>query len=119
MSAVSSADHSSFGSDFARSISADAVILMPGPGTDAAMRRPQLVACFGRFGFVPDYECDLIDLHPAAVCVRRQRGKIAETLVGAMENALARANKQFSGLQGKLQVRDAELKEAHRHIAAL
>jgi GT2 family glycosyltransferase len=103
----------------ALSISADAVILMPGPGTDAAMRRPQLVACFGRFGFVPDYECDLIDLHPAAVCVRRQRGKIAETLVGAMENALARANKQFSGLQGKLQVRDAELKEAHRHIAAL
>jgi hypothetical protein len=36
-----------------------------------------------------------------------------------MENALARANKQFSGLQGKLQVRDAELKEAQRHIAAL
>ena len=103
----------------ALSISADAVVLMPGPGTDAAMRRPQLVECFGRFGFVPDYECDLIDLHPAAVCVRRQRGKIAEALVGAMENALARANKQFSGLQRKLQVRDAELKEAHRHIAAL
>ena len=103
----------------ALSISADTVVLMPGPGTDAAMRRPQLVECFGRFGFVPDYECDLIDLHPAAVCVRRQRGKIAEALVGAMENALARANKQFSRLQGKLQVRDAELKEAHRHIAAL
>src|SRR5205814_9233561 len=56
------------------SISADAVVLMPGPGTDAARRRPQLVECFGRFGFLPDYECDLIDLHPAAVCVRRQRG---------------------------------------------
>ncbi|HEX3620463.1 MAG TPA: glycosyltransferase [Candidatus Udaeobacter sp.] len=98
---------------------ADAVVLMPAPGTDAAMRRPQLVACFGRFGFVPDYECDLIDLNPAAVCVRRQPGKIPEGLVGAMENALARANKQFSGLQGKLQVRDAELKEAHHHIAAL
>jgi GT2 family glycosyltransferase len=98
---------------------ADAVVLMPRPGTDAAMRRPRLVECFGRFGFVPDYECDLVDLNPAAVCVRRQRGKIAETLVGGMENALARAHKQFSGLQGKLQVRDAELKEAHRHIAAL
>ena len=103
----------------ALSSSADAVVLIPGPGTDAAMRRPRLVAYFGRFGFVPDYECDLIDLNAAAVCVRRQRGNTAEAPAGAMENALARANKQFSRLQGKLQVRDAELKEAHRHIAAL
>ena len=35
-----------------------ALVLMPGPGTDAAMRRPQLVACFGRFRFVSNYECD-------------------------------------------------------------
>ena len=46
---------------------ANAIILVPRPGADPATRRPQLVECFGRFGFVPDYECDLIDLDPGAV----------------------------------------------------
>lgn len=54
---------------------AKAIVLIPGAGADAR-RRPQLVECFGRFGFVPDYEYDLIDLHPGAVCLRRQDRRV-------------------------------------------
>ncbi len=97
---------------------ADTIVLVPGPGADPARRRPELVRRFTRFGLVPDYEYDLMDLHPGAVCLRRQR-ETAGALVPAMENALARVNKQFSALEARLQVRDAELKEAHRHIAAV
>src|SRR5206468_7854297 len=61
----------------------------------------------------------LMDLHSGAVCLRRQRETAGALVPAAMENALARVNKQFSALQARLQVRDAELKEAHRHIAAL
>ena len=49
---------------------ADTIVLVPGPGADPARRRPELVQCFSRFGFVPDYECDLMDLDPGAVCLR-------------------------------------------------
>jgi hypothetical protein len=93
MSAVSSADHSCFDSEFARAISrrfehsrflivganaqnlqcqlaeagreADAWShgelaskLSHDTGKARFKTRPQLVACFGRFRFVPDYECD-------------------------------------------------------------
>jgi DNA repair exonuclease SbcCD ATPase subunit len=98
---------------------AERIVLMPGPGADATRRRPQLVECFGHFGFLPDYECDLIELHPAAVSLRHQPAERAGSLVSAMENAFARVNQRSSTLQGRLQARDAELKEAHRHIAAL
>ena len=47
----------------------DNIVLMPGPGADAAKRRADLVRCFGRFEFVPDYTCDLTDLNAGAVCL--------------------------------------------------
>ena len=98
---------------------ADAVVLLPGPGADAGRRRPQLVQCFGRFGFVPDYECGLIELDPGAVCLRGQRGEAAGEHALAIEKALARITNQLSALQRTLQIREAELKEAHRHVAGL
>ena len=98
---------------------ADTIVLMPGPGAYVARRRPELVQRFTRLGFVPDYEYDLMDLHPGAVCLRRQPDETAGALVPAMENAFASVSKQFSTLQARLQARDAELKEAHRHIAAV
>ena len=51
---------------------ADNIVLLPGPGAEAARRRPQLVQCFERFGLLPDYECDLMELDPGALCLRRQ-----------------------------------------------
>src|SRR5262249_49092059 len=98
---------------------ADAVVLLPGPGAAVGRRRPQLVQCFGRFGFVPDYECDLIELDPGAVCLRGQRSQAVGEHALAIEKALARITNQVSALQRRLQIREAELKEAHRHVAAL
>ena len=98
---------------------ADAVVLLPSPGADAGRRRPQLVQCFGRFGFVPDYECDLIELNPGAVCLRRQPSAAAGQHTHPMEKALARVTNELSTLQRKLQLRETELKEAHRHVAGL
>jgi len=51
---------------------AASIVLVPGPGADAARRRPSLVQCFERFGLLPDYECDLMELDPAAVFLRHQ-----------------------------------------------
>src|SRR6184192_1588177 len=48
------------------------VVLVPGPGADASRRRPQLIQYFMHFGLHPDYECDLIELDSAAVCLRHQ-----------------------------------------------
>jgi len=98
---------------------ADAIILLPCPGTDPATRRPQLVKCFGRFGFVPDYECDLIDLDTGAVCLRRQPSKEPGELVPPVERTFARLNSQLGALRRTLEIRGSELEGAQRHIAAL
>ncbi|PYI40563.1 MAG: hypothetical protein DMF12_12950, partial [Verrucomicrobia bacterium] len=98
---------------------ANAIILVPRPGADPATRRPQLVECFGRFGFVPDYECDLIDLDPGAVCLRRQPSKEPDELVAPVERTLARLNSQLGSLRRTLEIRGSELEGAQRHIAAL
>jgi hypothetical protein len=98
---------------------ADAIVLIPGPGADPATRRPQLVECFGRFGFAPDYECDLIDLDPGAVCLRRQPGKEAGELVAAAETAFARLTTQLGALQRALCGRNSELQAADLHIATV
>ncbi|PYJ57157.1 MAG: hypothetical protein DME82_03140, partial [Verrucomicrobia bacterium] len=95
------------------------MVLLPGPGADAGRRRPQLIQCFGRFRFAPDYECGLIELDPGAVCLRGQRGEAAGEHALAIEKALAGITNQLSALQRKLQIREAELKEAHRHVAGL
>jgi hypothetical protein len=56
---------------------ADSIVLLPGPGAEATGRRPQLVQCFERFGLMPDYECDVMELDPAALCLQRQPGVAA------------------------------------------
>jgi O-antigen biosynthesis protein len=94
------------------------IVLIPSPGADVARRRQQLVRCFGRFGFLPDYECDLIELDPAAVCLRHQP-EVAGALTPAVEAAFARINKALSDLKRSIQIRRSELEGAHRHIAVL
>jgi GT2 family glycosyltransferase len=95
------------------------VVLVPGPGADAARRRPQLVQYFTHFGLLPDYECGLMELDPAAVCLRRQPSVAAGALVPAVETAFARLNGALRDLKRSLQIRGSELEGAHRHIAVL
>ena len=95
------------------------IVLTPGPGSDAVRRRPRLVQCFERFGLLPDYECDLIELDPGAVCLRHQPSVAAGALTPVVETAFARLNKALNDLKRSLQIRGSELEAAHRHIAAL
>src|SRR5437763_2688883 len=98
---------------------AASIVLVPGPGADAARRRPHLVQCFERFGLLPDYECDLMELDPAAVSLRHQSSVGAGELTSKVETAFARLNRALSDLKRSLQIRGSELEGAHRHIAAL
>jgi glycosyltransferase involved in cell wall biosynthesis len=97
----------------------DSIVLMPSPGVDAAKRRADLVRCFGRFEFLPDYTCDLADLNAGAVCLRYSPGKPARELAPAAETAFARLNRQIAALRHALELRGSELEDAQRHIAAL
>jgi O-antigen biosynthesis protein len=97
----------------------DNIVLMPGPGADAAKRRADLVRCFGRFEFVPDYTCDLTELNAAAVCLGYSPDKPAGELARAAEGAFARLNRQMAALRHALELRGSELDDAHQHIAAL
>jgi len=96
---------------------ADAIVLMPGVGTDIVTRRLQLVECFGRFGLVPDYECDLTELDPGAVCLRSVPRKADAELVRALERTFARLNSELGTLRRRLSARTSELEAADRHIA--
>jgi GT2 family glycosyltransferase len=98
---------------------ADVIVLMQGPGADVVTRRPQLVDCFGRFGFVPDYQCDLIELDPGALCLRHLPREAANESVPATEMAFARLNRQLGSLRRILEIRGSELEGAQRHIASL
>jgi glycosyltransferase involved in cell wall biosynthesis len=103
----------------ALSACANNIVLMPGPGADAATRRPQLVQHFARFGFLPDYECDLFELNPAAVCLRHVRSAATGEVVPFVEMAFARLNSQLAALQRALYARAFQLEAAHRHIATV
>jgi len=98
---------------------ANVIVLMPGAGADPARRRLELVQCFGRFGFVPDYECDLVDLDPGAVCLRHLPREAAGVAVNAVEMAFARLNSELGALRRTLEIRGSELEGAHHHIASL
>ena len=98
---------------------ADEIVLIPGAGVDVAERRPQLVEKFGRFRLLPDYECDLGEIHPGALRLRHRPGETADALVPGMEMAFAKLNARLSGLERALGDRVSELEAAHRHIAAL
>jgi hypothetical protein len=95
------------------------IVLVPGIGVDVSQRRPQLVECFRRFGLLPDYKCDLSELDPGAIRLRRQPNETPDTLIAAVETAFARLNAQVSAMQRIHQIRGSELEAAHRHIAAL
>jgi len=95
------------------------IVLIPGPGTAAVRRRPQLVQSFERFGLLPDYECDLIELDSAAVCVRHRSSVTPGVATVAVEIAFSRFNKSLSEVKRLLQIRNSELEGAHRHIAEL
>src|SRR6266513_2274019 len=98
---------------------ADTIVLVPGPGADPARRRPELVQRFTRFGFVPDYEYDLMDLHPGAACLRHLPGQAVIERVPAIEMAFARLNSKLGALRRTLEIHGSELEGAQRHIASL
>jgi len=98
---------------------ASCIILVPGAGASIANRRPRLVRCFREFGLLPDYECDLGKLDPAAILIRRQPSETAETLITMVETAFARLTTRLSGLERMLRARTSELEAADRHIANL
>jgi len=98
---------------------ANRVVLLPGPGAQADGRRPQLVERFGRFGLLPDYQCDLTELDSAAVCLRRQLDLVADSVTPAVEAAFARLHTRLGDLKRSLEIRNSEVEGAHHHIAAL
>jgi O-antigen biosynthesis protein len=95
------------------------VLLIPAPGTDDTERRPQLVECFRRFGFLPDYGCDLGELDPGAICLRQRPVVTWDAPVPTVEAAFSRLNARMAWLQRILRTRMAELEAADRHIARL
>jgi glycosyltransferase involved in cell wall biosynthesis len=97
----------------------DKIVLVPGPGADAAKRRADLVQAFGRVEFVPEYTCDLTDLNAGALCLGYAPGKSAGELARAAETAFARLNRQLAALHHALELRGSELDDAHQHIAVL
>jgi GT2 family glycosyltransferase len=103
----------------ALSACADTIVLVPGPAADPARRRPELVQRFIRFEFVPDYQYDLMDLHPGAVCLRHLPGEAVNERVPAIEMAFARLNSKLGVLQRRLEIHGSELEGAQRHIASL
>jgi GT2 family glycosyltransferase len=98
---------------------ANDVVLLPNAGADAITRRPEVVECFGRFGLVPDYRCDLTNLDPRAIYLRHQSEETAQALVPAVETAFARLNTHVGDLERILRTRMSELDAADRHIARL
>jgi hypothetical protein len=95
---------------------ANNIVLIPGVGSEAVRRRPQLVECFRRFGLLPDYGCDLGEFDPGAICLRRWPSETVDALIPAVERAFARLNTRLSGLQRILRTRASELEAADRHL---
>ncbi len=98
---------------------ASGIVLVPGAGASLASRRPQLVECFGRFGWLPDYGCDLSEVDPGALLLRHQLSANSELLISEAETAFARFNARLGGVERTLRTRVSELEAADRHIAAL
>jgi len=98
---------------------ADNIVLIAGSGADTSKHRPQLVECFRRLGFLPDYGCDLGEIDAGAIRLRPQPIEPADALLPAVEAAFSRLNKQMGWLQRILRTRMAELEAADRHIARL
>jgi O-antigen biosynthesis protein len=95
------------------------IVLVPSQGTELVKARPKIIARFSRYGFLPDYDVDLVELGPGAIRLVQQHAGSAEHLVARAESAFARLNAQIGALQRTLRTRAAELQAADRHIATL
>ena len=98
---------------------ANDILLIPSPGAEVLKTRPELVERFGRYGFLPDYDCDLGELGPGAIRLLRRQMESAERLVPAVETAFARLHAQMRNLERTLRARVSELNAANRHIGKL
>ena len=98
---------------------ANDILLIPSPGPEVLKTRPELVECFGRYGFLPDYDCDLEELGPGAIRLLRGQMEGAERLVPAVESAFARVHARMRNLERMLRARVSELDAANRHIGKL
>ena len=98
---------------------AKSILLIPEPGTEPSVRRPELVEQFGRLAFLPDYDCDLGTLEPGALHLVRGAPASVEALVPAVESALARLQRHVRVLERSLQTRMSELEAADHHISKL
>ncbi len=98
---------------------ANDILLIPSLGAEMLKRRPELVERFSRYGFSPDYDCDLGEFGPGAIRLRRRQMESAEELVPAVESAFARLHLQLRNLRRMLRTRMSELEAADRHIAKL
>ena len=98
---------------------AESILLVPEPGSESTSRRPELVQRFGADGWLPDYEFDLGALEPGALRLIRAAPDSAQTLVPAVESAVARLQRQVEGLERSLRTRMAELEAADHHISKL
>src|SRR6476469_9108885 len=98
---------------------AESILLVPEPGDDSAARRPELVRRFADAGFLPDYSCDLGALEPGGLRLIRAVPESVQALVPAVESAVARLQRQVSGLERSLRTRMAELEAADHHISTL
>jgi GT2 family glycosyltransferase len=98
---------------------AENILLVPEPSDDSAARRPELVQHFAAAGFLPDYNCDLGALEPGGLRLVRAAPESVEALVPAVESAVARLQRQVSGLERSLRTRIAELEAADHHISKL
>ncbi|HSP45921.1 MAG TPA: glycosyltransferase family 2 protein [Chthoniobacterales bacterium] len=98
---------------------AESILLVPEPGVETAVRRPDLVRRFAEAGLLPDYDCDLGSLEPGAARLVRAVPASAEALVPAVESAFARLQRQVRGLERILRTRMSELEAADHHISKL
>src|SRR5206468_12852772 len=72
-----------------------------------------------RLGFLPDYICDLSEIDPGTIRLRRQPSGSANEVVSAVETSFARLNRHLDDLQRALRARTSELEAAHYHIATV
>src|SRR6266404_1475747 len=98
---------------------ADDILLIPSPGAEVLKARLELVERFGRYGFLPDYDCDVGELGPGAIRLLRRQMESTERLVPAVETAFARLHAQMRDLERMLRARMSELDAANRHIGKL
>jgi GT2 family glycosyltransferase len=95
----------------------ETVVLIPAPGCDTASGWLRLLERLRTAGYQPDYDCDLLDVDPGALLVRRDSPTRSDIL--AVECAMARLQERVRRVERTLRTRMSELQAAHRHIGQL